>query len=181
MDPQLDPVPDPDPLVRSTDPRIRNTAPKMSRIPNTLCNNCTMTGGDAQGGVAGGARLSASQRHHGHEGDAGRRILGRHPQAGDEPQAPRGRPGEAPALRPRLAAQALHRLAQHSHVRVRCIIFFYRARVSLGVSVKHAMSVPVPSTGYTFIKIHFLQRVKPQSTCIYRVPVQSSVWRLPNN
>ena len=105
--------------------------------------------GDEQGGVAGGARLSASQRHHGHEGDARRRIPGRHPQAGDEPQAPRGRPGEAPALRPRLAAQALHRLAQHSHVRVRGILF-YRARVSLGVSVKQATS----------IHIHFLHRVK---------------------
>jgi hypothetical protein len=65
-----------------------------------------------------------------HEGDAGRRILGRHPQAGDEPQAPRGRPGPAPALRPRLAAQALHRLTQHSHVRVRGILFFL-SRISL--------------------------------------------------
>jgi hypothetical protein len=42
--------------------------------------------------------------------------------------------------------------------------FFYCARF-LGVSVKHATSVRY-RTRYTFIKIHFFQRVKPQSTCI---------------
>ncbi len=115
------PIPYPGSKVKKTpDPGFRV---KQASDPGSGSTSLNMTDGE-QGGVAGGARLSASQRHHGHEGDARRRILGRHPQAGDEPQAPRGRPGEAPALRPRLAAQALHRLTQHSHVRVRGILFF---------------------------------------------------------
>ncbi len=41
LDPELDPYPEPDPLVRSMDPGIRIRT-KMSRIPNTGLNNATL-------------------------------------------------------------------------------------------------------------------------------------------